>query len=103
MSALFSYFYWCDLCLIWCLLGQLSPRTAISKQKVKKSEEERVLLDHRTRNGSESFSNVKGNVKTCLALQLRLNLNKNVNTVHASEYYFSLETVLLNRTEVIET
>lgn len=32
-----------------------------------------------------------------------IHLKKNVDTVHASEYYFSLEMVLLNRTEVIET
>lgn len=32
-----------------------------------------------------------------------LHLKKNVKAMHASEYYFSLETVLLNRTEVTES
>lgn len=48
------------------LQGQLYP-----KKSLKKWGRERLLLDHRTRNRSESFSNVKRNVKTCLALQLR--------------------------------
>lgn len=96
MSALFSYFCWCDFCLIWYLLGKLSNKTSISRLAVirKVRKRERVFSDHRPGNESED-----GNMLSFTAEILHS--KKNVNTVQASEYHFSLETVL-NRTEAIE-